>query len=176
MKIKVLRVVLCIVFAIGCFLMQSNFTRVFPILSAAPNMLLIVTFSMGFLRGRIWGMFTGLGCGLLLDAFSGSVLGYYTLAFIYIGYFNGLFTRILAHDMVVMPVILCAVNELIYSIYIYIFSFLLFGHVNILDYIRNLAIPELLMTMVATVIVYGIIMAVDRHLTEEEKKGEKKFA
>lgn len=33
-------------------------------------------------------MLTGLGCGLLLDSFSGGVLGYYTLIFIYIGYFR----------------------------------------------------------------------------------------
>ena len=121
-------------------------------------------------------MFTGLGCGLLLDAFSGGVLGYYTLIFIYIGYFNGMFTRILAHDMVIMPVLLCIANELIYSVYIYVFSFLLFGHTNVLDYIKNLALPELLMTAIATIVVYGVIMAADRRLTEAEKKGEKRFA
>ena len=110
------------------------------------------------------------------DSFSGGVLGYYTLIFIYIGYFNGIFTRVLAHDMVVMPVLLCSANELIYSVYIYVFSFLLFGRVNIADYIKNLALPELLMTAIATIIVYGVIMTVDRHLTEAEKKGEKRFA
>ena len=148
MKIKILRVVLCIVLAVSCFMLQSNFTRIIPILTAAPNLLLIVTFSVG----------------------------YYTLIFIYIGYFNGIFTRVLAHDMVVMPVLLCSANELIYSIYIYVFSFLLFGRVNIADYIKNLALPELLMTAIATIIVYGVIMTVDRHLTEAEKKGEKRFA
>ena len=101
-------------------------------------------------------MLTGLGCGLLLDSFSGGVLGYYTLIFIYIGFFNGIFTRVLAHDMVVMPVLLCSANELIYSVYIYVFSFLLFGRVNIADYIKNLALPELLMTAIATIIVYGV--------------------
>ena len=127
-------------------------------------------------KGRMWGMLTGLGCGLLLDSFSGGVLGYYTLIFIYIGYFNGIFTRVLAHDMVVMPVLLCSANELIYSVYIYVFSFLLFGRVNIADYIKNLALPELLITAIATIIAYGVIMTVDRHLTEAEKKGEKRFA
>ena len=96
-------------------------------------------------------------------------------AYLYL-YFNGIFTRVLAHDMVVMPVLLCSANELIYSVYIYVFSFLLFGRVNIADYIKNLALPELLMTAIATIIVYGVIMTVDRHLTEAEKKGEKRFA
>ena len=67
-------------------------------------------------------------------------------------------------------------GEMIYSVYIYVFSFLLFGRVNIADYIKNLALPELLMTAIATIIVYGVIMTVDRHLTEAEKKGEKRFA
>ena len=78
--------------------------------------------------------------------------------------------------ILVMPVLLCSANELIYSVYIYVFSFLLFGRVNIADYIKNLALPELLMTAIATIIVYGVIMTVDRHLTEAEKKGEKRFA
>lgn len=176
MKIKILRVFLCIILAIGCFLLQSNISRLLPILTAAPNLLLIVTFSVGFLRGRMAGMLTGLGCGLLMDAFSGDVLGYYTLILIYIGYFNGMFTRILAHDMVVMPVILCAANELIYSIYIYVFSFLLYGRVNLSDYLLNPVFPELLMTMVATIVLYGVIMAADRQLTEAEKKGDNRFA
>lgn len=176
MKIKILRVFLCVILAVGCFLLQSNIGRMIPFLTAVPNLMLIVTFSVGFLRGRMWGMLTGLGCGLLLDAFSGDVLGYYTLILIYIGYFNGLFTRILAHDMVVMPVLLCVVNELFYSVYIYVFSFLLFGRVNILDYLKNPVLPELLMTTIATIILYGVIMAADRKLTEAEKKGEKRFA
>ena len=176
MKIKILRVVLCIVLAVSCFMLQSNFTRIIPILTAAPNLLLIVTFSVGFLK---WA-----GCGnayrTWVRSFAGFIqrrcTGYYTLIFIYIGYFNGIFTRVLAHDMVVMPVLLCSANELIYSVYIYVFSFLLFGRVNIADYIKNLALPELLMTAIATIIVYGVIMTVDRHLTEAEKKGEKRFA
>ena len=69
MKIKILRVVLCIVLAVSCFLLQSGFTRLLPLLTAAPNLLLIVTFSVGFIKGRMWGMFTGLGCGLLLFIF-----------------------------------------------------------------------------------------------------------
>ena len=32
------------------------------------------------------------------------------------------------------------------------------------------------MTAIATIIVYGVIMTVDRDLTEAEKKGEKRFA
>lgn len=128
------------------------------------------------LKGRMWGMLTGLGCGLLLDSFSGGVLGYYTLIFIYIGYFNGIFTRVLAHDMVVMPVLLCSANELVYSIYIYVFSFLLFGRVNIADYIKNLALPELLMTAIATIIVYGVIMTVEQTSDRGREKGEKRFA
>ena len=103
MKIKILRVVLCIVLAVSCFMLQSNFTRIIPILTAAPNLLLIVTFSVGFLKGRMWGMLTGLGCGLLLDSFSGGVLGYYRLILINIGYLNGIITSLLEHHMLLMP-------------------------------------------------------------------------
>lgn len=176
MKIKILKVFLAIAAVMACFFAQININGWIPAFTVVPNFLLIVTFSIGFLSGRLAGMLTGLLCGLLLDATSGRVLGYYTLIFIYIGYFNGALTRILVQDMVFMPIILCAVNELIYSIYIYIFSFLLYGKVQIISYLTGVVLPELILTALAAVIVYGIIMFVHRRLTDAEKKGDHTFA
>lgn len=176
MKIKVLKVALAAAAVLLCFFLQVNITDWAPAISVVPNLLLIVTFSVGFLSGRFPGMITGLFCGLLLDASGGRVLGFYTLVFIYIGYFNGALTRVLAQDMVLMPVILCIINELIYSIYVYVFSFLLYGKIQILSYLTGIVLPELLLTALAAVVVYGIIMTVHRRLTEAQNKGDHTFA
>ena len=169
MKKYLLRGGLALLLVVSAFLLQNSICRVIPFFKVAPNILLIVTFSIGFLRGKVAGMMTGLLCGLLLDAFSGGVLGYYTLIFIYIGYFNGLLSRILVNDMILLPLGLCLINEVCYSAYIYIFSILLMGKSNLMDYIRTIALPELVMTFFCTIILYGVIMAGNRRLTASEK-------
>lgn len=176
MKIKILRIALVMIAVMSCFLLQVNLTDWVPALSAVPNLLLIVTFSIGFLDGRVAGMLTGLACGLLMDAFSGRVLGYYTLIFLYIGYCNGLLTRILVQDMAAMPILLCVLNELVFSIYIYVFSFLLYGKVQILEYLTGIVLPELVLTAISAVVLYGIIMALHKVLTEAQNKGDGTFA
>lgn len=169
MKKYLLRWGSALILILAAFLLQNNICRLIPFFKVSPNLLLIVTFSIGFLRGKVAGMLTGLLCGLILDAFGGGVLGYYTLIFIYIGYFNGLLSRILVNDMILLPLGLCIVNEFCYSAYSYIFGILLMGKTNIWDYVRTIALPEMIMTFFCTIVLYGIIMAGNRRLTEGEK-------
>ncbi len=176
MKKYILRWGGAVILILGAFLLQNNLCRMVPFFRVAPNILLIVTFAVGFLRGKVAGMITGLISGLLLDAFGGGILGYYTLIFIYIGYLNGLLSRILVNDMIVLPLILCVINEICYSAYIYIFSILLIGKSNFWDYVTTIALPELIMTVFCTVIIYGIIMAGNRRLEAMEKEGVNRIA
>lgn len=172
MKHWILRAVLLVLTVIAAFLLQTNLGRWVPFLSVAPNLLLAVTFSIGFLRGKMEGMVTGLLCGLLLDSLSGGILGRYTLIYSYIGYFNGLIGQIFVNDMIVLPLVLCVINEFFYSLYCYLTGAFLLGQTNIGDYLRTIAVPELIETLICTVFIYGIIMAAVRRLQEKEKEQE----
>lgn len=61
------------------FLLQNNVFAVCPIIEATPNLLLILTFSIGFIRGTKEGMGVGFFCGLLMDFALGLIIGYYEL-------------------------------------------------------------------------------------------------
>ena len=67
---------------IVCFLLQSTVLHSVSIGSITPNLLLILCSSMGLMRGRKSGMWTGFFCGLLTDLFFGSILGFYALIYI----------------------------------------------------------------------------------------------
>ena len=54
---------------IVCFLMQSTVLHLISIGSITPNLLLILCVSMGLMRGRKSGLWTGFFCGLLVDLF-----------------------------------------------------------------------------------------------------------
>ena len=81
-----------------CFLLQSTFFQALAFASISPNLLIVVTSSFGFMRGRKEGMWIGFFCGLLLDIFFGSVIGFYALIYSYIGYVNGFFRKMFFPD------------------------------------------------------------------------------
>ena len=68
-----------------CFLLQSTLFQALSIASISPNLLIVVTSSFGFMRGRKEGMWIGFFSGLLLDIFFGSVIGFYALIYSCIG-------------------------------------------------------------------------------------------
>ena len=71
------------------FLLQCTLLHVISIGSITPNLILILCISMGLMRGRKSGLWTGFFCGFLVDMFYGSVFGFYALIYMYIGYLNG---------------------------------------------------------------------------------------
>ncbi len=75
-------IVFCIILA--SFLIQTAVLPRIPYLVAVPNLMLIVTFAFGFLRGRVEGMIVGLISGILMDVFHGGVIGFYSSIFQYI--------------------------------------------------------------------------------------------
>ena len=52
-----------------CFLLQSTVFQTLSLASISPNLLLIITASLGFLRGEKEGLFVGFFSGLLVDVF-----------------------------------------------------------------------------------------------------------
>ena len=52
-----------------CYLLQTTFFDTLSFASISPNLLIIVTSSFGFMRGRKEGLFIGFFCGLLLEIY-----------------------------------------------------------------------------------------------------------
>lgn len=51
------------------FVLQGTVFQTLSIASIVPNLLLILTVSFGFMRGKKEGMFVGFFCGLLIEYF-----------------------------------------------------------------------------------------------------------
>ena len=143
-----------------------------PFLSASPNLLLILTFSFGFMNGKRAGMLYGLVAGLLLDLFYSGPFGFYTLFYIYVGYINGICTKYYYEDYITLPLLLSVVNELAYNLYVYVFRFLIRGRLDFLYYFRELMFPEIIFTVVTTLFVYRLLLFISRRLDEMEKRRD----
>ena len=170
------RIIAVAIIILASFLLQTTVLQWIPYLEITPNILLIVTFSFGFMRGRSEGLYVRFLCGLLMDLFYGDIIGFYTLIFIYVGYINGIVSNYLVTDIVLLPMGLCLFSELFYNGYIYIFGFLLRNRLNVIQYVQTVILPETVLTMIFTIFVYGILLTVNKKLEAIEKKGADKFA
>ena len=108
---------------IVCFIFQCTIFKGLALASISPNLLLIFTTSMGFMRGEREGLVIGFFCGLLMDIFFGSLLGFYALLYMFLGYGSGLFHMIFYDEDIKLPMIWIALSELVYGLSIYFFLF-----------------------------------------------------
>lgn len=153
-----------------CFILQSTVFQWLSIGSIAPNLLLIVTVSYGFMRGKNSGIWTGFFCGLLIDLFYGNLVGMYALIYMLLGYFSGFACKIFYDEEIKVPMVLVGVGDLIYNILVYGSSFLLRGRLDFFYYLRRIMIPEMLYTVLLTLLVYRLLFWMNHKLQEREIK------
>lgn len=150
------------------FILQGTVFQTLSIASIAPNLLLILTVSFGFMRGKREGLFIGFFCGLLVDVFYGNMVGFYALLYMYIGFFNGFLYKVFYDEDVKVPMVLVAVSDLAYGVIVYGLQFLLRGRLNFFGYLRHIIFPEMVYTVLITVIFYRIFYRLNHWLADNE--------
>lgn len=157
------------------YLLQCTLFKTFSLGSVSPNLLLILTFCAGFMGGRKMGMYVGILSGLILDLFYGDVLGFNTLLLLYIGYVNGMFNKMFYDEVITLPLALLVGSQLSYSIIYYVFNFLLRNRLDIGYYFIHIMLPELAYTVIISVLIYRLLLRLNRKLDEIEKRSATKF-
>ncbi|MEG1947488.1 MAG: rod shape-determining protein MreD [Lachnospiraceae bacterium] len=158
-----------------CFLLQSTLFQSLSFASISPNLLIVVVSSFGFMRGRKEGMWIGFFSGLLMDVFFGNVIGFYALIYMYIGYINGFFRKMFFPEDIKLPLLLILASDFINSILIYLFLFLMRGKFRLGYYMIHIMIPELVYTILVSIILYFIILKINQKLEVIEKRSASKF-
>lgn len=171
-NVKIKQVLLNVLLILLAFTIQNCVFPLLPFLAATPNLLLILTFSFGFIHGKHAGMFYGLLSGLLLDLFYSGPFGFYSLVYVYIGYINGIFTKYYYEDYITLPLILSVFNELAYSMYVYVLRFLIRGRLDLPYYFRNIILPEIIFTVITTLLVYRLFLSASRRLVDMGKRRD----
>ena len=123
------------------FLLQSTLFVKLKFGAVSPNLMLVVTSSFGFMRGRKSGIAVGAISGLLVDIFWGQLLGFHTLLYTVIGYLNGSFERLFYDEDVKLPIVLISASEFLYGICIYVFVYMLQGDFAFGTYLFSIIIP-----------------------------------
>ena len=169
------RFLLSVLLIILCFLLQTTIFQWLNFGGIVPNLLIILTASFGFMRGERTGLLFGFFCGLLIDIFFASVLGLNAMIYMYIGYGNGKFNRIFYPEDIKLPLILILVSDLIYGFLYYVTLFLMRGRFNIGYYFMNIILPEMVYTILITLLLYPLILWLNNKLENSEKRSARKF-
>lgn len=157
------------------YILQCTLFKALALASVSPNLLLILTFAAGFMRGKKEGMYVGFFSGLLLDLFYGKTIGFHALLYMYIGYTNGFFNNVFYDDDVTLPIGLLCASDFLYNFVFYIFAFLLRNRLNLGYYIIHIILPEMIYTVVIMLLIYRLMLRINRGLEEVEKRSATKF-
>lgn len=169
------RKVITAIFIVAAFLLQSTVFDRLTFADVRPNLMIIVTASFGFMRGPKEGMAVGFICGLLADVYWGGLLGFYGLIYTVIGYLNGTFHRMFYDDDIKLPLALIGCSDLLGSLAAYICLFMLQGKFIFSFYLGRVMLPELIYTILITLVLYQVILQVNRRLEAKEQRSASKF-
>lgn len=166
------RIIIQLLIILICFLLQTSLFRYLDLADIVPNLLLIPTMSFGMMRGRKEGMLVGFFSGLLLDFFYGTVIGPYALLYMYLGYINGFFHRVYYMEDILLPMLMAGANDLVYNIAVYVVAYLLRNRLDIGFYFLHVILPEMVYTMIMTLVIYKPLVRINRWLKRKEEGSE----
>ena len=153
------------------FLLQCTIFRWLSLGGTAPNLLLILTSSFALMRGEKEGMLVGFVCGILADVFFGSLLGFYAIVYLFIGYATGRFHMMFYDADIKLPMAWIAVSDLMYGLCIYVFMYLLRSRFSFGYYCTHIILPEMVYTVVVTIPLYRLLKVINSRL-EKWEAGE----
>lgn len=153
-----------------CFLFQTTVFQMLSLADVVPNLLLMLTVAFGYMRGEKEGLYIGFCCGLLVDCIYGDVVGIYAFIYMLIGYINGFVNKMYYSDDIIIPVALVAASDFIYDFLYYVFEFLLRGRLNFFFYLKRIMLPELIYTVLLSVLFYKLFHTINSWLEKMEKR------
>jgi len=172
---KIKRPVITIIIITVCFLLQCTVFQKLSFASISPNLLIIVTASFGVMRGRKEGMWIGFLCGIITDIFFGDLIGFYALFYTILGYANGFFKRIFYPEDIKLPLFLIGASDFLLGNAVCLLMFIMRSRFHYWYYMGNIIIPELIYTILVTLVLYQIILKINQKLESEEKRSASKF-
>lgn len=169
--IKIKKILILIACILVCFLIQTSLLPYFSLAGIVPNVMLILVVSYAYMIGQKEGMLLGFFVGLLMDLFSGDLIGPYALFYTYIGYFSGFFHFIYYTEIIILPLLLIVGLDFVFNMGIYIMFFLLRNRLDFGFYFSHIIVPEMIYTLAVGVFLYKILHMIFKRTKQEMNEG-----
>ncbi len=152
-----------------CFVLQSTIFQQWQIAGITPNLTIIITAASGLMYGRTVGMFSGVIGGLFMDTMFSEIIGIDILIYAFIGYINGMATKLYFKEDFLIPIISIAASDFAYGLLYYICRFLLRGRLDFPFYLGKIIIPEVIYTVILGIVIYRFMRWLEEKLNPEQE-------
>lgn len=176
MRQMILRIIVYGCVVVGAFTLQTSVFHFFAMANITPNFMLVTVMAVGLMRGRKAGTAVGFFSGLLIDIFFGEYLGIYAFIYMIFGFINGFFHHMFYAEEVIFPIAMVAANDLIYGIVVYFFFYMMRSKWNFFAYFKSIIMPELIYTLLVSLVFYFVLLWADTRLQKLEKGVHKRAA
>lgn len=169
MRITVIGILLIVVHTLSATLFQG-----LRIGNVSPNFMIMLIVSFGLLRGSKEGGMIGFVAGFLHDIAFGMTVGPTAIIYAIIGYVCGMFNKNFYRENFIIPFICTLCSSLFYS-FTCVFSFMMRGSLNLVFFIKSIAVPEMIYTITLSLIVYQMAYLINEKIEISEKKTRNIF-
>ena len=171
MKQKLLQFLLIII----CFVLQTTIIKEIALANIAPNLMITLPVLYGFFNGRRNGIYVGFTTGFIFDIFYCEILGLNAFIFMLIGFFSGFFKEHYNKEEMIIPLIAVLIGDFSYGFINYVFNFLLRNRLDISYYISNIILPEVVYTLFISILVYKIVLSLDKLSGKKKERRVTKY-
>ncbi|MGL4345890.1 MAG: rod shape-determining protein MreD [Cellulosilyticaceae bacterium] len=140
----------------------------------APNFMIMIIVAFALLRGSKEGALIGAFAGALYDIVFGMVFGATIITYSIIGYMCGKLNKNYYRENFIMPFV-CTLMSSIFSSLASIFLFLMRGRTNVMFFLTNRMIPELIYTATLSLVVYQLMYLINEKIENKEKRTRNIF-
>lgn len=148
--------------------LQSTVFDMIRIRGISPNFNVMIIVSFALLRGSKEGSIIGFFTGLITDMLFSTSRGYLAIIGACLGYFCGKFNKDFYRENLILPFMLTFISTIMYGFAVSL-SFLLRGKINYIHFIRNIIVPEVIYTIILSIIVYQLMYIVNEKIERNEK-------
>ncbi len=153
---KYTKYIIAFIIVIITVLLQTTLFQVLAINHVSPNLFIITLISISALRGRNEGLVFGILFGLYQDILYGEVVGFYVLIYALLAIMGSYLYENYYSESVVLPLSFIALADFLYNLYIYVFTFMFRGRLDIDYYLTRIIVPEVTYTVVIGILLYRL--------------------
>lgn len=169
------RIIFNFILVIVGFILQTTIFRALDFGDIAPNIMMVIVASTGFMKGDKNGLLVGFFSGLLIDIFFGNYLGFFALIYMYIGFIMGKLHTIFFSQNLAIPIVFITIADFLFGFICYVLMFLFRNKYDIGYYMMTIVVPEMVYTAIVAIFLYPIILHINTSIDEKEQRSAKKF-
>ncbi|MHC1747557.1 MAG: rod shape-determining protein MreD [Cellulosilyticaceae bacterium] len=169
-----MRITILSILLVAIHILETTIFQNIRIGGIAPNFTIMIIVSFALLRGCKEGTIIGMLAGLLHDVSFSSTIGLTVITYALIGYGCGKFNKDFYRENFIIP-FFCTLGSSLFASAVTMISFILYGKVRILFFLKSIIIPELIYTVTLSLVVYQLMYIINEKIEEHEKKTRNIF-